>query len=239
MPRRPRPPLPRRRGAAAGEQGHGGSARGGARPAMADRRAVGSGSPSPAGVLRRRRADARQVGAAKRARTALGRPRRGNVAGGGGELPGFRSAARSPRSAARSTSPSTTLPSTSPTSSRAPSHASSTSTPTSSSSQAAAPAGLRRRPARRWATPRRRRRQGLGAQMAGSRPGCGERPGQASGADATRSSWERASGGGGTARAGAGKARMAASGHVGSDVAVHVGGQRWSEVFWTSSDTLE
>ena len=42
-----------------------------------------------------------------------------------------------------------------------------------------------------------------------------------------------------TARAGAGEARVAASGHVGSDVAVHVGDQRWSEVFWTSSDTLE
>ena len=35
------------------------------------------------------------------------------------------------------------------------------------------------------------------------------------------------------------EARVAASGHVGSDVAVHVGGQRWSETFWTSSDTLE
>ena len=42
-----------------------------------------------------------------------------------------------------------------------------------------------------------------------------------------------------TARARAGMARVAASGPVGSDVAVHVGGQRWSEVFWTSSDTLE
>ena len=30
-----------------------------------------------------------------------------------------------------------------------------------------------------------------------------------------------------------------ASVHVESDVAFHVGGQRWSEVFWTSSDTLE
>ena len=53
---------------------------------MADQRAVGSGSPSLAGVLRRWRADTRQVGAAERARTALSRPRRGNVAGGGGEL---------------------------------------------------------------------------------------------------------------------------------------------------------
>ncbi|KAG2646023.1 hypothetical protein PVAP13_2KG474200 [Panicum virgatum] len=85
-PWQPRPPLPRRRGAAAGKQGHGGSAHGGARPAMADRRAVGSGSPSPASVLRRRRADTRQVGAAERARSALRRARRGNVAGGGGEL---------------------------------------------------------------------------------------------------------------------------------------------------------
>ena len=34
-------------------------------------------------------------------------------------------------------------------------------------------------------------------------------------------------------------ASMAANGHVGSDVAVHVGSQRWSEAFWTSSDTLE
>ena len=36
-----------------------------------------------------------------------------------------------------------------------------------------------------------------------------------------------------------GEARVATCGHVGSDVAVHVGSQRWSEVFWTSSDTLE
>ena len=36
-----------------------------------------------------------------------------------------------------------------------------------------------------------------------------------------------------------GEARMAASGHVGSDVAVHVGSQCWSEAFWISSDTLE
>ena len=63
---------------------------------MADRRAVGSGSPSLAGVLRRWRADTRQVGAAERAGTALGRPRRGNVTGGGGELPGFRSAVEAP-----------------------------------------------------------------------------------------------------------------------------------------------
>ena len=34
-------------------------------------------------------------------------------------------------------------------------------------------------------------------------------------------------------------ASVAANGHVGSDVAVHVGSQRWSEAFWTSSDTLE
>ena len=36
-----------------------------------------------------------------------------------------------------------------------------------------------------------------------------------------------------------GEARVATCGHVGSDVAVHVGSQRWSEVFWTSSGTLE
>ena len=36
-----------------------------------------------------------------------------------------------------------------------------------------------------------------------------------------------------------GEARVATCGHVGSDVAVHVGSQRWSEVFCTSSDTLE
>jgi len=36
-----------------------------------------------------------------------------------------------------------------------------------------------------------------------------------------------------------GEARVATCGHVGSDVAVHVASQRWSEVFWTSSDTLE
>ena len=36
-----------------------------------------------------------------------------------------------------------------------------------------------------------------------------------------------------------GEARVATCGHVGSDMAVHVGSQRWSEVFWTSSDTLE
>ena len=35
------------------------------------------------------------------------------------------------------------------------------------------------------------------------------------------------------------EARAATCGHVGSDVAVHVGNQRWSEVFGTSSDTLE
>jgi hypothetical protein len=39
-------------------------------------------------------------------------------------------------------------------------------------------------------------------QMAGSRPGCGERPGQESGAGATRNSWERASGCGGEGRGG-------------------------------------
>ena len=42
-----------------------------------------------------------------------------------------------------------------------------------------------------------------------------------------------------TVRAGAGEARVAAYGPVGSDVAVHVGGQWWSEIFWASSDTLE
>ena len=36
-----------------------------------------------------------------------------------------------------------------------------------------------------------------------------------------------------------GEARVAASGHIGSDVAAHVGNQRWSEAFWISSDTLE
>ena len=36
-----------------------------------------------------------------------------------------------------------------------------------------------------------------------------------------------------------GEARVATCGHVGSDVAVHVASQRWSEVFWTSSDILE
>ena len=34
-------------------------------------------------------------------------------------------------------------------------------------------------------------------------------------------------------------ARVAANGHVGSDVAVHVTSQRRSKAFWTSSDTLE
>ncbi|KAG2550452.1 hypothetical protein PVAP13_9KG340732 [Panicum virgatum] len=37
----------------------------------------------------------------------------------------------------------------------------------------------------------------------------------------------------------ASRARGVANGHVGSDVAVHVGSQHWSEAFWTSSDTLE
>ena len=36
-----------------------------------------------------------------------------------------------------------------------------------------------------------------------------------------------------------GGASVAANGHVGSDVAIHVGSQRWSEAFWTSNDTLE
>ena len=35
------------------------------------------------------------------------------------------------------------------------------------------------------------------------------------------------------------EARVATCGYVGSDVAVHVGSQCWSKVFWTSSDTLE
>ena len=35
------------------------------------------------------------------------------------------------------------------------------------------------------------------------------------------------------------EACVATCGHVGSDVVVHIGSQYWSEVFWTSSDTLE
>ena len=43
---------------------------------MADRRVVGSGSPSPVGVLRRRRADARQGGAGQDGRPRAGQRRR-------------------------------------------------------------------------------------------------------------------------------------------------------------------
>ena len=36
-----------------------------------------------------------------------------------------------------------------------------------------------------------------------------------------------------------GEARVATCGHIGSDLAVHVGSQRWSETFLTSNDTLK
>ena len=87
--------------------------------------------------------------------------------------------------------------------------------------------------------------QGTAASgTAGLRAASGERrggrgAGSAGGSSRSAGHWRSGERRSRTARARAGMARVAASGPVGSDVAVHVGGQRWSEVFWTSSDTLE
>jgi len=73
------------------------------------------------------------------------------------------------------------------------------------------------------------RRGGRGAEVCRSRRGeLGSAGGELSRTPAQRRAAQQG-----------GEARMAASGHVGSDVAVHVGSQCWSEAFWISSDTLE